>query len=282
MIWLLGITLALVMGVYLAAPFLAPPRPSKDTAALNSAEIDAYRIELRALEKSDDANPAKKAVLQAQLLKAAKAQTPNMGARSWGLAGGICVGLVGASVGLYSVLGTPNFTPEVRQAPPAKAAAAGTDFTALLPRFEARLAESPEDAVGWALYGRTLMLAGDAQAGLRAYEKALELTDTPDIRKEYEAAQKFAKQIKSGPDAETIANLQNLSEADQKAAIENMVEGLRDRLEAEPNNPEGWIRLLKSRKVLDQETAAKADMEILRQALPNQAEAIIAQSGWRN
>jgi len=43
-----------------------------------------------------------------------------------------------------------------------------------LPRFEARLAENSNDATGWNLYGRTLMLVGETQAGLRAYERALD------------------------------------------------------------------------------------------------------------
>ena len=84
------------------------------------------------------------------------------------------------------------------------------------------------------------MLAGETDAGLRAYEKALELTDTPELRKEVEAARRFAEQISSGPDAETIRDIQNLSTEDQAAAIAGMVEGLRARLETEPNDPEGW------------------------------------------
>ena len=124
------------------------------------------------------------------------------------------------------------------------------------------------------------MLAGETEAGLRAYERALELTDTPETRKEYEAAKRFADQIQSGPDSDAIRDIQNLSEEDQAAAIEGMVESLRARLETEPNNPQGWTRLLRSRKVLGQEAEAKADMETLRQVLPDQADAIIAQSGW--
>ena len=76
--------------------------------------------------------------------------------------------------------------------------------------------------------------------------------------------------------------MQNLSEEDRAAAIEGMVEGLRARLETEPNDPQGWVMLLRSRKILGQEDKAKADMETLRQVLPDQVDAIIAQSGWGN
>ena len=281
MIWVLGIGLGLAVSLYLVAPFLAAKMEVQ-----TDAEIRAYRDELRALEVSDTPDEAKIAQLKARLLKAAKRETAQSSPRSLGLAVGISLCLIGASIGLYHLLGTPNFTPEIRQAPPAipstGASTGGTDYAALLPRFEARLAENPEDARGWTLYGRTLMLAGETAAGLRAYERALELTDTPEIRKEYEASQRFAEQISSGPDAETIRDIQNLSTEDQAAAIAGMVEGLRARLETEPNDPEGWTRLLRSRKVLKQNKAAKADMETLRRILPDQADEIIAQSGWGN
>ena len=114
----------------------------------------------------------------------------------------------------------------------------------------------------------------------RAYERALELTDTPELRKEVEAAKRFANQINSGPDADRIAAIRNLSPENQAAAIAGMVESLRARLETQPNNPAGWEQLLRSRKVLGQGNKAKADMETLRQVLPEQADAIIAQSGW--
>ena len=275
MIWVLGIGLGLAVSLYLVAPFLAAKMEVQ-----TDAEIRAYRDELRALEASDTPDAAKIAQLKTRLLKAAKNDTAQSGPRSLGLAGGISLCLIGASLGLYHFLGTPNFTPETRQAPPPAASTGGTDYAAFLPRFEARLAENPEDATGWTLYGRTLMLVGETEAGLRAYERALELTDTPEIRKEYEAAKRFADQIQSGPDSDAIRDIQNLSEEDQAAAIEGMVESLRARLETEPNNPQGWTRLLRSRKVLGQEAEAKADMETLRRVLPDQADAIIAQSGW--
>ena len=275
MIWLLGIALSLVVGLYLAAPFLA-----KETTEFKTSEIEAYRYELRAIERSEEAETAKKATLQARLLKAAKAEAPFVGARSLVFPMVICLSLVGASAGIYSIIGSPNFTPETRQAPPAIADDSSPDLESLLPRFEARLAENPNDATGWTLYGRTLMLTGDTGAGLRAYEKALELTDTPDIRKEYQAALTFASQIEFSPSAEDIAAMQNLSPADRTDAIKSMVDSLRARLGTEPNDADGWRRLLTSRKVLGQESAAKTDMEALRKALPDQAEAIIVQSGW--
>jgi len=121
MIWALGLALALVVSLYLAAPFIA-----RDVAQSDTTEIDAYKAELRALAESEEPEAAKKAIIQARLLKAAKADLP-------------------------------IFIPESRQAPPPMVAEADSpNFNDLLPRFEARLAENPNDATGWYLYGRTL------------------------------------------------------------------------------------------------------------------------------
>ncbi len=276
MIWVLGMALGLVVSLYLAAPFLA-----RDVATSETAEIEAYKNELRALENSEEPEQAKKAILQARLIKAAKSDLPIARAQSFIFPSLIGLVLIAATTGIYASIGSPNFTPETRQAPPPLVAEADTpNFADLLPRFEARLAENPNDATGWYLYGRTLMLSGDSAAGLRAYEKALELTDTPEIRKEYEAAKKFAEQIQSGPTADDIAAMQNLSEDDRQAVIESMVDGLRARLETEPNDVQGWVRLLRSRKVLGQTDAAKADIARLREALPDRADDILAQAGW--
>jgi len=278
MIWALGLALGLVVSLYLAAPFLA-----RDVKTSETAELEAYKNELRALENSNEPEQAKKAILQARLIKAAKSDLPIARAQSIVFPSLIGIVLVAASAGIYTQIGSPNFTPETRQAPPPIMAETETpDFSNLLPRFEARLAENPNDATGWYLYGRTLMLSGDSAAGLRAYEKALELTDTPEIRKEYEAAKNFAGQLQSGPSADDIAAMQNLSEDERQAAIMGMVESLSTRLETEPDDVEGWVRLLRSRKVLNQTEEAEADIARLRRALPNQADDILARAGWSN
>ena len=275
MIWLLGIGLAIAVSLYLIAPFIA-----RDGRSVTSAEVSSYRDELRVIEQSEEPETAKKAILQARLLKAARTENPRAGARSAILPSVIIAGLIGGSLSLYGLLGAPGFTPEIPQAAPAVAENETVEFESLIPRYEAWLAENPEDATGWTLYGRTLMLSGETEAGLRAYKRALELSDTPDLRKEYEAAQTFAAQQERGPNAEDIAAMENLSEADRTAAIEGMVESLRARLETDTTDAKGWVRLLRSRKVLGQIEAGKADIEALRIALPEQADAIIAQSGW--
>jgi cytochrome c-type biogenesis protein CcmH/NrfG len=276
MIWFLGLSLALVVSLYLIAPFLA-----RDVDISETDEITAYREELRALQSREDGTEAEIAILQARLLKAAKADAPRAGGRSAVLPVAVSLLLVSSSLGLYAKLGSPDFEPLTRQQPPEMTGASqGPDFSTLLPRFETQLAENPEDVTGWYLYGRALMLSGQPTAGLRAYERALELSDTPEIRKEYEAAKTYADQRQRGPSADDIAAMQSLSEADRKDAIKGMVASLSARLREAPNDPAGWERLLRSRKVLGQDDLARDDLIELRKALPEQAEAIIARTGW--
>ena len=63
----------------------------------------------------------------------------------------------------------------------------------------------------------------------------------------------------SGPDANAIAAAAEMTEADRKTMIDAMVTGLSDRLEANPTDLDGWLRLGRARTVLgEREKAADA------------------------
>jgi cytochrome c-type biogenesis protein CcmH len=46
--------------------------------------------------------------------------------------------------------------------------------------------------------------------------------------------------------------------ADQQAMVQSMVEGLASRLKSNPHDPNGWVRLMRARMVLNQPDAATA------------------------
>lgn len=280
MIWVVAISLILAVSAYLCAPFLA-----KSTSASETEEIAAYRSELRAIKSRidageiDDASRAQRAVLQGRLLSAAKTDAPNFGQASWLTSGVIAVAFLAGTVGIYGTIGAPNFTPETFQPPPQQAQ---PDFAALLPQIEARLKADPNDATGWYLYGRTLMLVDQYENGLNAYARSLELNDNPNVRKEFEAAKNYADQRRRGPSSEDIAAAQQMSPEDQQEMISGMVSSLRARLENTPQDAEGWTRLLRARKVLGQTEEARADIVKLRTVLPMEADSIISEAGWSN
>jgi len=283
MIWVVAISLIFAVSAYLCAPFLA-----KSASASETEEIAAYRSELRAIQaridagEIDDAARAQRAVLQDRLLSAAKTDAPNFGQASWLTSGVIAVALLAGTVGIYGTIGAPNFTPETFQPPPPPPQQAQPDFAALLPQIEARLTADPNDATGWYLYGRTLMLVDQYENGLNAYARSLELNDNPDVRKEFEAAKTYAEQRRRGPSAEDIAAAQQMSPDDQQEMIRGMVSSLRARLEDTPQDAEGWTRLLRARKVLGQTEEARADIVKLRTVLPMEADSIISEAGWSN
>lgn len=83
------------------------------------------------------------------------------------------------------------------------------------------------------------------------------------------------------PDAAAIEAAQGLSEADRKQMIRTMVETLDERLKTDPDNFEGWLRLIRSFAVLGEEDKAKDAVKRGLAAFPAESEngkAIIALS----
>jgi cytochrome c-type biogenesis protein CcmH len=59
-------------------------------------------------------------------------------------------------------------------------------------------------------------------------------------------------------DSQTMANAANMSEADRQAMIGSMVDGLEQKLAANPDDLDGWLRLIRARAVLGEADKAKA------------------------
>lgn len=78
--------------------------------------------------------------------------------------------------------------------------------------------------------------------------------ETPDEASEATAQ---ANSAPRGPSQEDVAAAQEMSAEDRNAFIRSMVEGLAARLEENPDDPEGWLRLARSYQVLGEVDAAK-------------------------
>lgn len=78
------------------------------------------------------------------------------------------------------------------------------------------------------------------------------------------AAQVQTAQTQPGPTREAAEAVSKQPPAEQMAMIEQMVSGLDEKLRAEPNDPEGWKRLVRSYHVLGREDAAR---DALKRAL---------------
>jgi cytochrome c-type biogenesis protein CcmH len=75
-----------------------------------------------------------------------------------------------------------------------------------------------------------------------------------------------ATAVEGGPDAATMKAAAALPPAQQQEMIDGMVSGLATKLQANPDNLEGWIKLIRSRVVLNDTARAKDDLGMARKA----------------
>lgn len=82
-----------------------------------------------------------------------------------------------------------------------------------------------------------------------------------------------------GPTAEARAEMAALSPEEQSARIRSMVEGLAARLEDDPSDIEGWLRLAQSRTVLGEPEAAKEAYRRAMEQAPDNTDVLRAYAG---
>jgi cytochrome c-type biogenesis protein CcmH len=71
-----------------------------------------------------------------------------------------------------------------------------------------------------------------------------------------------------------------MSADDRQAMIQSMVEGLEQRLKGEPDDLEGWQRLMRARTVLGDRVRAKSAFEMARRQFKDRPEAVTALSAY--
>lgn len=75
-------------------------------------------------------------------------------------------------------------------------------------------------------------------------------------------------------DSETITDAANMSPEDQQAMIRTMVDGLEEKLAANPDDLDGWLRLIRSRAVLGDTDKAKAAYDKAKAQYSGNADAL--------
>ena len=71
------------------------------------------------------------------------------------------------------------------------------------------------------------------------------------------AAPPMSRSVEKGPGPEDVRTAEAMAPADRSAMIQGMVDGLASRLEQSPRDPDGWIKLIRSRMVLGETNLAK-------------------------
>ncbi len=252
MIWIILAALVIASGFYLCAPLRGR------AGRINRApELKTYADEIAAMDKADpsEALAARRIQLQRRVLEITQAHEAGDtdGSRyKLGIAA-IFAGLLVFTAGLYAHLGRPDLTN--KQSAVSSSAQTPPSQEELAAQMQALLEKEPENATGWTLYARLLMSMGRLDEGLAAYEKSVALAPTPELQSEYDSAAAFVAQARAA---------QNMPAEDRMAMIGGMVDSLAARLAEAPDNPEGWVRLLTSRRVLGQTEQLAADIETVR------------------
>ncbi len=318
MIWVLTIGLCIAVFAYIATPlfFRNLTLPNLDGEAQD--EISAYRHELQQIEKTlasgecdVDAMTAEKRVLEKRLVKAAtQASGITTNRKTVWMAGTFLV-LTAGTLGIYGVIGSPELTgadalkpavlsPEqaMSQAAPKSQHENDTSMEDLISGLERKLLAGEQSPQQWGLYARSLMTVNRFDEAFVAYERTLSLTDNnPEILAELQSARAFAAQqtvpVQSGagsvrtpgPTREDVEAAAQMTPDDRNVMIQGMVEGLSLKLAENPDDPTGWVRLLRARKVLGQSDAADKEIAALKIHFQNDAATvaeILKQSGWSN
>lgn len=196
-----------------------------EAGALASAEAEPLRLEVRR-----------------RLLAEARIRTPDPRPLSSSGHGKLAIGLalmlaLGAG-GLYAAIGRPDLARPLAP-PPSEADRALAEVERLIPKIEARLAESPNEAEGWRLLGWAYYQTGRFKEAVNAYRRAVALAPeapgqqsaygealvqaagglvTPDAEKAFEAA----RQIDAGDArARYFLGLLKAQRGDPRAALDD-------------------------------------------------------------
>ena len=89
-----------------------------------------------------------------------------------------------------------------------------------------------------------------------------------------DGAERAAPPPLSGPTAEQMAAAQTMSDTDRAAMIDGMVSGLAARLEADPSDVAGWVRLIRSYGVLGRDADALEAIVKAREVFADDAAAL--------
>lgn len=139
------------------------------------------------------------------------------------------------------------------------------DVDTMIGRLAARLEGNRQDVDGWRMLGWSYLHTTRFEDAVKAFETALSI-DPSNLDIAASLAEAKSQLAEHAPDKQ-LANIKvNTSPEDNPDSplVRGMVERLAARLETSPNDPDGWMRLIRSRVVLGQTDRAR---EALRRAL---------------
>jgi len=293
MIWLCIGFIVLITLILISHPLLSTPADPEKNNRQNEVYFSKIEELNKRIEIEGDENQtllSKKIELQRTILKGSERPHKESLIHSMIVFGSLFVTFTFGMLGIYSILGQPISTGNIT-ANSGSRSVAQQDLDAMredqaslqqmVTNLRLNLDANPNSLDGWLLYARSLMNLGRFTEAFGAYERVLELSENnAEILPELQRAKEFASQrtgimigpqngtssikVEPGPTREDIEMASKMSSEDQQQMILGMVEGLAAKLSEAPDDPNGWIRLLRSRKVLGQTNEMKADINNLK------------------
>lgn len=280
MIWLVLLLLLGIAGVYLIFPFLAGDA-SDEVDALDEARRQRATVDLDAAEgrlSPQAATEAREALDHRilALLDAPEQAPTGQRLKSLVIILVPAVLLLGG-VGIYNQVGSPGYEPVTFAEFQAQQAAALPDtLEELVVELRARLEADPNPPFdGYVLLARSYLRIGQVEEGLAAYNVAIDLSGGDDaVVTERNRVVQILQDRAAAPaiDPEARAQVEAMSAEDQAAMIEGMVEGLAVRLEQDPSDFQGWMRLIRARTVMGDLDQARLDLESALTEFPPETE----------
>jgi len=279
MIWIALIVMSILVLVFMFSPLFGTLRKDE----VSDASVYEYADRISELERriatggDDIAELAEaKTALQRKVLaeQDGRAELTSISAKT--LVISIATFFCAATMLLYSQLGSPKFAVEQSNAIDNLE---GLSLEQLVARLEDSLKADPANPNGWIYYARSLMTLGRHDEALAAYDRALVITNSDEkIVSERASAVRYLDQVNNQtnpePTSEDVDAAMAMTPEARQAMIQNMVDGLSDRLKDNPLDEDGWIRLLKARGVLDQSEELASEIVRMRSAFADQPETI--------
>lgn len=282
MIWLILLVLAALVAAFLLQPFFTG-RTVASKSRLAEARVQRGAIDLDEAEgrlSPDAATQARDALDRRvlEMLDASEQQRLTRDLRTAALFLVPAVLVLGVA-SVYVRIGSPSYEHvTVAEFRAAQAADLPQSLEGLVVELRNRLEADPNPpADGYVLLARSYLRLGEVEAGLGAYEQAIAISgEDARIVEERDRVVEMLRNRVEAPqiDPEAAARIQAMTPEEQAAMIESMVTGLAARLEANPDDVQGWTRLIRARMVLGQLDQARLDLERAQSQFAEQPEVL--------
>jgi len=282
MIWLVLILLVVLVGLYLMQPFfLAGGKSSDERLAEARAQRAAIDLDADAGRLTEQAASQARGALDRrvlELLDETSTQGPSSQLRTLAVFLVPAVLLLGAA-SVYVRIGSPSYERvTVSEFRAAQAAELPQSLDGLVVELRNRLEADPNPpADGYVLLARSYLRLNEIEAALEAYEQAIAISGGAEaLIAERDRVIEILRERVNAPeiDPEAAARIQAMTPEEQSAMIESMVEGLAVRLEQNPEDAPGWLRLIRARMVLGQRAQAQKDLQAALAVFADDPEAL--------